>query len=298
MNNHQSFKANLSVEQRRSLTELDDTPGLIRLATHSGAIFILALLITLKVALWPFLMLPLGILLVFLFTLLHETAHNTAFKTPQLNLGIGMLCGLVLFLPPLWFQYFHWAHHRYTQLPGKDPELASPKPSTATQYMRHITGIPIWINHITTLVTLAAGTRSDDYLPTGKRKSAQRQALAMCIFYVVIVLISFATGSAILLFIWLIPLLLGQPFLRVYLLAEHGACPQIEDMFQNTRTTFTNWIVRLFAWNMPYHTEHHVYPNVPFHRLPQLHSLMESHLKTSENGYIRFNRKYFKAQRS
>jgi len=84
--------------------------------------------------------------------------------------------------------------------------------------------------------------------------------------------------SAELFWIWLLPVLVGQPFLRFYLLAEHGLCPTVANMFENTRTTFTNSIVRFVAWNMPYHTEHHVYPMVPFHKLPELHRIIQNEL--------------------
>ena len=39
---------------------------------------------------------------------------------------------------------------------------------------------------------------------------------------------------------WLLPLLLGQPFLRLFLLAEHAGCPHEPDMLKNSRTTRTN----------------------------------------------------------
>ena len=77
---------------------------------------------------------------------------------------------------------------------------------------------------------------------------------------------------------WVMPMLLGQPFLRLYLLAEHGGCPKVRDMLANTRTTKTTALVRFLAWNMPYHTEHHVYPAVPFHRLPEAHDLLKDKL--------------------
>jgi fatty acid desaturase len=60
-------------------------------------------------------------------------------------------------------------------------------------------------------------------------------------------------------------------------------------MFENTRTTFTTRLVRLVAWNMPYHAEHHALPTVPFHKLPVLHEAVRAHLKTTANGYVRFN---------
>ena len=100
--------------------------------------------------------------------------------------------------------------------------------------------------------------------------------------------------SPLVLFAWLIPLLLGGPFLRGYLLAEHARCPHASSMLENTRTTFTNRLVRFLAWNMPYHVEHHAYPSVPFHKLPEFHSLMRNHIKHRESGYLRFNHAYFK----
>ena len=90
----------------------------------------------------------------------------------------------------------------------------------------------------------------------------------------------------------MVPALLGQPFLRAYLMAEHGRCPQVADMLANSRTTFTTAAMRRLAWNMPYHAEHHAYPAVPFHALPRFHELAKAHLKTTERGYARFHRRF------
>jgi len=62
-------------------------------------------------------------------------------------------------------------------------------------------------------------------------------------------------------------------------------------MFENTRTVFTHPLIRWFTWNMPYHTEHHVCPTVPFYKLPELHTLSKSYLKETEHGYAEFHRK-------
>ncbi len=69
-------------------------------------------------------------------------------------------------------------------------------------------------------------------------------------------------------------------------------CPRIANMFESTRTTHTNGIVRFIAWNIPYHTEHHVYPTVPFHRLLDLHYVMKGHLVNISIGYSTFNIEY------
>jgi fatty acid desaturase len=56
-------------------------------------------------------------------------------------------------------------------------------------------------------------------------------------------------------------------------------------MLENTRTTFTNAFVRRFAWNMPYHAEHHAYPAVPFHALPRLHALLAGRIVHTAPSY-------------
>lgn len=57
---------------------------------------------------------------------------------------------------------------------------------------------------------------------------------------------------------WVIPSVMGQPFLRFYLFAEHRGCSaDPTSVLDNTRTMRTNWLYRKLAWNMPYHMEHH-----------------------------------------
>ena len=94
------------------------------------------------------------------------------------------------------------------------------------------------------------------------------------------------------LWLWIVPALLGQPFLRLYLLAEHGDCPRVANMLANSRTTLTGPVVRFLAWNMPYHTEHHSWPQVPFHHLPAVHARLRDHLQNTSPGYAAFTRSY------
>ncbi|MGT2468129.1 hypothetical protein ACVOMV_30155 [Mesorhizobium atlanticum] len=68
---HRSVITSLTNEERGRLTGKSDGPGLVQLALHLGAIIVLGALIAAKVPFWPVLMLPQGILIVFLFTLLH-----------------------------------------------------------------------------------------------------------------------------------------------------------------------------------------------------------------------------------
>jgi fatty acid desaturase len=154
----------------------------------------------------------------------------------------------------------------------------------------HISGLPYWISGIRLILRLATGRETAPFIAQGARRAMQTEAQVLIGLY----LLAAATlyFSPLILWLWLVPVLLGQPFLRLYLLAEHGDCPQVTNMFSNTRTTFTTALVRFLAWNMPYHTEHHVWPQVPFHRLPDLHRLMKSHLGVTADGYAAFTKSY------
>ena len=116
--------------------------------------------------------------------------------------------------------------------------------------------------------------------------------------YLVVAFLCAIGAGQVILWAWLVPVIVGQPFLRGYLLAEHTLCPHVVNMLENSRTTFTNTLVRFVAWNMPYHAEHHAYPAVPFHKLPAFHKVTHKHLGTTIKGYARFHGQLLNAFRS
>jgi len=137
----------------------------------------------------------------------------------------------------------------------------------------------------------ALGRNSDSFVPEKGRAKVLSEARWFLALYALMFAGSVLLQSTALLWTWIVPVLIGQPFLRAYLLAEHTRCPHVSNMLENTRTTFTTAIVRFVAWNMPYHAEHHSYPAVPFHRLPRFHRIIAEHLRSTERGYVRFHRK-------
>lgn len=290
MTDHKNFLSALPAEAKARLTARSDRAGLWHLAGHAALILLASGTIAAKVPFWPLLLPVQGILLSFLFTLEHECTHRTPFASDRLSDWVGRVCGLVLILPFEWFRAFHLAHHHFTNLPGEDPELDSPKPETAAQWALHVSGLPYWWAALQLLLRLCLGREAARYLSPRALPRMRREARVMVVLYAMGALSLFA--SPLLFWLWVVPMLLGQPFLRLYLLAEHGDCPFAANMFENTRTTFTNRAVRFLAWNMPYHVEHHVFPSVPFHRLPELHDAMRDELKVTADGYAAFSRDY------
>ncbi len=292
---HRQFVAGLSRRQKQALTRRSNFKGFGQLAAHWGAILVIGGLIAAKPIFWPILMPLQGVLIVFLFTTLHESIHRTAFESQWLNDAVARVCGFLILLPPDWFRYFHFAHHRHTQDPQNDPELIQPKPETPLQYAIHISGLPVWYSHLKTLVRNASGLKPGAFVPSSAQARIRREARMMLCLYGLVLLMAIWFQYPDLLYVWVLPAIIGQPFLRFYLLAEHGRCALVSNMFANSRTTYTNAIVRRLAWNMPFHAEHHAFPAVPFHQLPQLHALSKQHLQETEQGYGRFHGKYVRS---
>lgn len=291
INDHRQLIASLSDEQRASLTQKSDLQGALHFISHVAALSFTTLWILSGWAGWQAILVLQGVMLVFLFTLLHETAHFTVFKTAKLNTYAGWFCSIIIILPPNWFRYFHLAHHRHTHDPEKDPELEGKKPETMLAFLWTLSGLPIWWFHIKTLFQNALSNPQYDYVPERGQPKIKSEAWILIGLYSSILLASFVLNTTILFWVWILPVLLGQPFLRLYLMAEHGRCPNVTNMLENTRTTYTTAFVRWLAWNMPYHAEHHAYPTVPFHKLPKFHEVAKEHLQVTENGYTQFHKK-------
>jgi len=280
--------AELPAQTKIGLTARRNSTGLWHLAGHLGIIGALAIYVAIGGPFWWAALLPLGVALTFLFTLQHECTHQTPFATVWLNEAIGQLTALILLQPFYWFRAFHMAHHRHTNDPGKDPELqGEPKPDTWRAMAWHLSTVGYWADKVQVLWANAKGRLDPTYVGAKACRRIVWESRALIALYAGAGLFTLIV-SPILIWIWLLPLALGFPILRLYLLAEHGRCPPVANMFLNSRTTLTTRAVRFLAWNMPYHAEHHAYPQVPFHHLPQLHQIIAPHLGTVSNGYTTF----------
>jgi fatty acid desaturase len=276
----------------RELSARSDLQGALRTASHYAAVALFGTLIFWVSSeygtIWA---LPLIVVqayfVAFLFMAVHETAHKTAFRSRALNLAVGNLSAFVIALPYEYYCLFHWDHHRYTQDPDNDPELiVGPKPASDTQLAIAYSGLLQVAGRVRLMLGHAlTGKVSVPWIPENKRNDVVREARLYLAGYALLLAVSLALNTAILLWVWVIPLLFGQLILRPYLYSEHTGCERTRDAFDNTRTTYTGRVVRWFAWNMPYHVEHHAYPSVPFHALPKLNRIVADRIVFQGRSY-------------
>lgn len=283
----------IPLPELRALQQRSDAKGLVQFLSHlfiivaTGALYAFALERNFA---WPavaLLLITYGFTLVTMFAGMHETVHRTAFASLWLNNSAAWFAGLLSFYNSTFYRHYHGWHHRFTQLPGKDPELDDKKPTSLAAYVLELSGIPWWIGKLRTYATLTLGrTEAYPYLNDKTGRDAIRSVRLQVAAYGLAIAVSLALGKPLFVTYWLLPVAAAQPLLRAILLAEHTGCSQDSDAMSNTRSTYTVWPVRLLMWQMPFHAEHHRYPSLPFFALARAHVFIGPHLAhIAHRGY-------------
>lgn len=281
-----------------------DGPGLLRITTQLGVLVAAA-------AATPWLaarggwaqwlsVTVMGIALATLFPPLHEAGHRTAFASRWLNEAVLWICALAMLQAPTFFCEFHWEHHRRTQDPAHDPEIAaapellSPWPKDPLRYLALVCGVPLMLGK-------AMFTLSCALLPQGARarlfpfiRKGRQRRVAWESRLVVVVLVGGVLAGlrwvphfGVLLLAWPIAHLV----LGFYLMPEHTGLPHDGSQAHRTRTVTSHALVRWLMWNMPLHATHHVHPAIPFHAVPRAHRLLLPQLEHHCPGYLAFHRR-------
>jgi hypothetical protein len=122
-------------------------------------------------------------------------------------------------------------------------------------------------------------TDEADYVPPSERHKVYRTARIDLAIYAVTIGLAIGFRS------WLPVLLIGGPrlygalLLYFYSSTQHaGMGENVLDYRLNTRTVKMCRINRFLYWNMNYHVEHHMFPMVPYYRLPELHEEVKGDL--------------------
>ena len=214
-----------------------------------------------------------GVLINFLYAGQHELSHATVFRTRAVNEWVGRVFGFVLFYPRTFDVVQHMAHHRYTQDWARDGELERPH-YTLGSYLLWMSGLTYWYTRWLRLVRFASGRITERYLPAHRHAELVREARWHLAGYALIVAASLFARSWAAVLLWFGPMLAMKFAHQLQNTIEHLGLPHTDDILSNTRSTRTNAVMRWLCWQMQYHTAHHAFPGVPFHRLRELHETL------------------------
>ena len=102
IDDHRAALNQIPAARLRMLEEKADAPGLVHFGLHVSVLAVLgAAILALPGPWWVLALVAYSVALIFLFAPLHETVHETAFRTVWLNRVVGALCGFILVLPAL-----------------------------------------------------------------------------------------------------------------------------------------------------------------------------------------------------
>ena len=283
MDNWVSRAGLIDVRQLKELSQRSDAKGLVQLAGHLGALAVTGYALW---ALWgswwgvPVFVVH-GYLINCLFATQHECNHQTAFKSRWLNDWVRRFTGLTQLYPAWWEAWFHFAHHRHTGDWAKDAELMARHKYTFAGYLYSLSGVGYWQGRLHSLLRVAAGRvpASVYWLTDSQRRYVIWEARGHLAVYAALAGLSLWFHSWLVVTLWLAPMLLTKPLHQLQNMGEHlGLEDGGLDTTSNTRTLAVPAVVRWALWQMPYHTAHHTFPGVPFHRLPELHRVLEARL--------------------
>jgi fatty acid desaturase len=176
----------------------------------------------------------------------------------------------------------------------RDPELMFPRADIRSRYLREISTIGFWYRRAVYYGRLALGTAQLPFMPDSARRTVQVSVAVQWLIYLAAAT-AVELGHTAPLYFFFLPSVLAMPLMRTYLIAEHTLCSRDQNFLTNTRTTLANFPVRLLMWNMPFHAEHHLYPAVRFHGLPELHDQIGDRLMHVAPGYVATNQRVWRA---
>lgn len=209
----------------------------------------------------------------------HESSHGTAFRTDWMNNTLYEIASFMVMRESVVWRWSHNRHHSDTIIVGRDPEIAVPRPPDVKGLILGLFNYGGYPRYFKRIVQHSFGRMAADektFIPESEYPKVYFRAKIYVVIYASVIGLALYAGSILpLLFVGLTNVY-GTWLMLVYGLTQHtGMAENVLDHRLNCRTFRTNFINRFLYWNMNYHVEHHMFPLVPYHALPQLHEAVK-----------------------
>jgi fatty acid desaturase len=211
----------------------------------------------------------------------HEYFHGTAFKNRRLNRVLFRLFSCATWNNWGWFEVSHQLHHKYT-LHLLDPE--SPKKrsrSTPSRLFWLVTiDFPVFIRRLQILFLNSSGVVPGlnqplrDVILVKPRFSRRIRIGALSVFgyQALVFLIIFQIDPFLAVVIALAPFTFNLVNKIVETNQHLGMKYHAKDFRENSRTIRFGSLIEFLYSNMNFHSEHHMFPGVPYYRLPEINA--------------------------
>ncbi len=208
----------------------------------------------------PWLIVPLSLLHLYFYGIIHELSHNNIFVRPKTNILVGnLLCPLNL-VSFHTFKTVHLQHHRFAQVPVIDP--------VCTLNKRGEPYNPLWYLIIWPYFAVRW------YVRHLSQHQNRRRLWTSYVLYTTGLYSLFGIGFVYgvlptMLLFWALPVYLGTVFLiGIRNLIEHYGC---ETSRYRTSRTVTSPLLNKLTFNSFFHLEHHLWPSASVAQLRELY---------------------------
>ncbi len=293
--NAASSGVKLDKKTLKTIAQRSDRPGLIYLAKWITLLILSGVLVMSVIGsiwMWPAMLLHGVLLCVPAYSVSHETAHGTAFRTRWLNEAVLWVSSLIYMEEPLHRRYTHTNHHTFTWHAGKDSQMPFDTPMGLGGWFTEVSGLGLARFHMLVFVQLATRRYTDTMrmvTPEGEFDKMTRNARIMLAIYAAIAAAPFF-GVWWPVWLLVIPRLLGAPVMLLFTLIQHVELQENSpSILESTRSFATGPIASFLYMNMNNHVEHHLYPQVPFFALPDLATAVKDQVPEPDPGFFKTN---------
>ncbi len=286
------FKADIDRQTLIKLSQRSDRLGLRRIGAYFA---LLGALGVLSVALWgSWWFLAAYAVFCFVWSFAnavgHEACHYTPFASRRLNDAVLYVTAWMLNMEPVTERWVHARHHSFTSMVDDDAEYLLPNPISRRDFANLLFGTNHFWNYNKELVLTACRRPTSMIVASvpagqGEMGAAVRNARLFLALYGIVIVWSVSIWSPLPFVMLMLPRVVGEPMHGIVRILQHGGLET--EVADHRRTTRSMYVSRPFQWiylNMNFHIEHHMFPMVPFHALPQLHSEIKDQLPEPSPG--------------
>lgn len=212
----------------------------------------------------------------------HEYFHSTAFSSVRLNRLLFRLFSCLTWNNWGWFETSHWLHHKFTLHQGDPEGFALTGISRRRILYLATVDLPNFFRRLKILVLNVF----DKYpirdqrvkeLLFSKPSATNRiriGAASVLVFQILLFGALSIISFPLAILVMLSPFTCTLPNRIVEICQHVGMEIHANDFRRNTRTIRFNKFVEFLYSNMNYHTEHHMYPAIPYYNLEKLHGTL------------------------
>lgn len=218
--------------------------------------------------------------------LMHDAAHGRLFRNRRINDAVSNLfLSWPLLVSTESYRRAHMAHHKHLNT-ADDPDyrrkaglkiwtFPKSRKAWAGCIALHVLGVGTW-DLIKQLTNGQNARQSTERHPSEKNAAHYAKAAARGTYYVAVISLVLLLVDASVLALWFLAAFWMLPtLLYIRSVAEHFGL-SMKDELSSSRNVHACWLTRLTLapFNVNFHLDHHLFPGVPWHRLPELHALL------------------------